>query len=167
MLTCKARPPPRSAGIRVIAPGAGNSGRLAPIPPRHTGATMRRGLSPRRRRLAAASTMLMLPALAAAAAVTTGPTAPATASTPRPTLVGRAVLPAETFADGPAAGNFVVPGPGTVNGVTFPLPAQPVQGFSAIIGGRRRGEYLAMPDNGFGGKANSTDFLIRAYYIRP
>ena len=24
-----------------------------------------------------------------------------------------------------------------------------------------------MPDNGFGGKANSVDFLIRAYYLRP
>ncbi len=24
-----------------------------------------------------------------------------------------------------------------------------------------------MPDNGFGGKANSGDFLIRAYYVKP
>jgi glycerophosphoryl diester phosphodiesterase len=24
-----------------------------------------------------------------------------------------------------------------------------------------------MPDNGFGGKANSRDFLIRAYYATP
>ncbi len=24
-----------------------------------------------------------------------------------------------------------------------------------------------MPDNGYGGKANSRDFLIRAYYLRP
>ena len=24
-----------------------------------------------------------------------------------------------------------------------------------------------MPDNGFGSKANSADFLIRAYYVRP
>jgi glycerophosphoryl diester phosphodiesterase len=109
----------------------------------------------------------MLPALAAAAAATLGPAGPATASTPKPTLVGRAVLPVATFADGPPAGNFVVPGPGTVNGVTFPLPSQPVQGFSAVIDGRHRGEYLAMPDNGFGGKANSRDFLIRAYFIRP
>jgi glycerophosphoryl diester phosphodiesterase len=42
-----------------------------------------------------------------------------------------------------------------------------VQGFSALEKGRRPGEYLAMPDNGFGGKANSRDFLLRAYSIRP
>ena len=61
----------------------------------------------------------------------------------------------------------MVPGPGTVNGVSFPLPGQPVEGFSAIVDGREPGEFLAMPDNGFGAKANSRDFLIRAYYIRP
>ena len=40
-------------------------------------------------------------------------------------------------------------------------------GFSAIVAGRKPGEYLAMPDNGYGGKANSRDFLIRAYPIDP
>lgn len=82
-----------------------------------------------------------------------------------PSLVGRAVLPFDTFAGGPPAGAFVVPS--TQNGVTFPLPEQPVAGFSAIIDGHRPGEYLAMEDNGFGSKANSRDFLIRAYFIRP
>ena len=82
-----------------------------------------------------------------------------------PALLGRAVLPFDTFAGGPPAGAFVVPS--TQNGVTFPLPAQPVEGFSGIIDGRSAGEYLAMEDNGFGSKANSRDFLIRAYYIRP
>ena len=53
------------------------------------------------------------------------------------------------------------------SGIKFPLPSQPVEGFSAIVEGRSHGEYLAMPDNGFGTKANSFDFLIRAYYIRP
>ena len=128
---------------------------------------MNRGQSTWRRHLRPSAAVFMLPALAAATAATMGPAASATAWTPEPRLVGRAVLPAETFADGPASGNFVVPGPGTVNGVTFPLPAQPVQGFSALIDGRHHGEYLAMPDNGFGAKANSRDFLIRAYYIRP
>jgi hypothetical protein len=84
-----------------------------------------------------------------------------------PTLVGRAVLPVQTYAGPPQSGAFVVPGAGTINGITFPLPGQPVQGFSAIVKGRHSGEYLAMPDNGFGGKANSVDFLIRAYYLRP
>lgn len=84
-----------------------------------------------------------------------------------PVLVGRAVLPALTFAGLPESGAFVVPGAGTVNGVRFPLPEQPVEGFSAVVDGREPGEFLAMPDNGFGAKANSRDFLIRAYYIRP
>ena len=86
-------------------------------------------------------------------------------STRNPTLVGRAVLPFDTFAGGPPAGAFV--DPSTQNGVTFPLPEQPVEGFSGIIDGRRHGEYLAIEDNGFGSKANSRDFLIRAYYVRP
>src|SRR4051794_30356378 len=82
-----------------------------------------------------------------------------------PVLVGRAVLPANTIDGPPVSGTFLPPG--TVNGITFPLAGQPVAGFSAIVAGRHRGEYLAMPDNGFGAKANSQDFLIRAYYIRP
>jgi glycerophosphoryl diester phosphodiesterase len=80
-----------------------------------------------------------------------------------PRLVGRAVLPVDTLAEGPPSGAAIP----SANGITFPLPSQPVEGFSAIIDGRRPGEFLAMPDNGYGGKANSTDFLIRAYYIRP
>src|SRR3954447_15272768 len=79
-------------------------------------------------------------------------------------LAGRAVLPVETYAPGPTSGNKFT---GFPNGIVFPLPSQPVQGFSSIIDGRRPGEYLAMPDNGFGAKTNSADFLIRAYFIRP
>ena len=82
-----------------------------------------------------------------------------------PVLVGRAVLPVETYAPGPPAGTFF--GTTVTNGVAFPLPSQPVEGFSAIIDGRRDGEVLAMPDNGFGSKASSFDFLIRAYYLTP
>lgn len=81
------------------------------------------------------------------------------------TLVGRAVLPVETYAAGPPSGTLLTPG--VVNGITFPLPSQPVQGFSSMVDGRTPGEYLAMPDNGYGAKATSKDFLIRAYYIRP
>lgn len=84
-----------------------------------------------------------------------------------PRLEGRAVLPVATYAAGPISGQFLIPGPGVRNGVTFPLPSQPVEGFSGIVEGRVRGEYLAMADNGFGNKANSPDFHIRAYYLRP
>lgn len=87
---------------------------------------------------------------------------------PKPTLEGRAVLPVETYAPGPPAGAFFAPnGPTTINGITFPLVSQPVQGLSAIVDGGHPGEYLAMPDNGFGSKASSRDFLIRAYDIEP
>jgi hypothetical protein len=120
--------------------------------------------SKRRSTLAGGAILLTVPALLG---VVGSSSSSATTSPPGPTLVGRAVLPAMTFADGPPAGAFVVPGPGVVNGVTFPLPSQPVEGISSIVDGRHRGEYLAMPDNGFGAKANSRDFLIRAYYIRP
>lgn len=90
---------------------------------------------------------------------------PAAASTPKPTLEGRAVLPVATYASGPPSGTFFAGQ--TINGITFPTPSQPVEGFSALLSGRRLGEFLAMPDNGFGSRANSRDFLIRAYYIEP
>jgi hypothetical protein len=83
---------------------------------------------------------------------------------PEPTLEGRAVLPADTLAAGPPSGAALL---GTTNGIVFPRPSQPVQGFSAVMAGRHPGEYLAMPDNGYGAKATSQDFLIRAYYIQP
>jgi glycerophosphoryl diester phosphodiesterase len=87
-----------------------------------------------------------------------------------PHLAGRAVLPVQTYAPGPPSGAGLVPIGQTetvINGVHFPTPSQPVEGFSAILAGRRPGEYLAIPDNGFGGKANSRDFLIRGYYVTP
>ena len=125
-----------------------------------------RSLNPHRRSKRSSATIIMGIAAVLAVGVLLTPSQ-ASPSSRHPVLVGRAVLPALTFAGRPASGAFVVPGPGTVNGVTFPLPAQPVEGFSAIVDGREPGEFLAMPDNGFGAKANSRDFLIRAYYIRP
>ncbi len=88
----------------------------------------------------------------------------------QPHLAGRAVLPANSYAPGPPSGFGLVPVGSTetvINGITFPTPSQPVEGFSGVLTGRSPGEYLAMPDNGFGGKANSRDFLIRAYYVTP
>jgi glycerophosphoryl diester phosphodiesterase len=82
-----------------------------------------------------------------------------------PRLLARAVLPADTFADGPPSGAAL--GTAPINGRTPPFPGQPVQGFSALIGGGQPGVYLALADNGFGAKANSADFLLRAYRIRP
>jgi hypothetical protein len=108
--------------------------------------------------LAALAALAMVPSLPAAAHDHEGGSAV-------PRLVGRAVLPVDTYAPGPPAGAFFAGQ--TINGIGFPLPSQPVEGFSAIVDGREPGELLAMPDNGFGNKANSADFLIRAYFLRP
>jgi hypothetical protein len=88
--------------------------------------------------------------------------APATAATPEPRLLGRAILPADAYQPGPPSGAFIAPD----NGVTPPFPGQPVPGFSAVLVAGR-GTFWAMPDNGFGAKGNSGDFLLRVYRIRP
>jgi len=81
------------------------------------------------------------------------------------TLVGRAVLPADTFAEGPDSAAMI--GAGPINGVDVPfIGHQPVQGFSAIHD-RGDGTFLALCDNGFGTMENSADFRLRLYTIRP
>jgi len=79
-----------------------------------------------------------------------------------PTLLARAILPADAFQPGPPSGASVI----ADNGVAPPFPAQPIPGFSALLdaGG---GVFWAMPDNGYGAKSNSGDFLLRLYRIRP
>lgn len=79
-------------------------------------------------------------------------------------LTGRAVLPADTFAPGPTSGELIT----GANGVTVPfINKQPVQGFSAVLPGPRPGTFLVMPDNGYGIKSNSADFLLRFYGVEP
>ena len=88
-----------------------------------------------------------------------------------PELVGRAVLPVKSFADGPPAGAFFTGGRvssgRSTAGSSSHCRRSPSRGSRRSSTAARHGEYLAMPDNGFGNKANSFDFLIRAYYIRP
>lgn len=78
-----------------------------------------------------------------------------------PELRGRALIPATDYQPGPPSGAATTP----ANGVTPPYPGQPIPGFSAVLpdGGR----LLAMPDNGFGAKTNSADFLLRIYQVDP
>lgn len=71
-------------------------------------------------------------------------------------LVGRAVLPAATFVDGPASGLYA--------GVNF--SSQPVQGFSCLVDAKD-GSFWALSDNGYGSIENSADFRLRIYRIRP
>ena len=76
-------------------------------------------------------------------------------------LVGFAVMPADTFAAGPASGQFNANG---TKADATRFTGQPVQGFSGIQFGEN-GSYWVMPDNGFGTKFNSIDYLLRVYNI--
>ncbi|HMG45308.1 MAG TPA: esterase-like activity of phytase family protein [Acidimicrobiales bacterium] len=78
-------------------------------------------------------------------------------------LVGRAVLPAETYRPGSAPSGYFT---GTTTPIAAPYPGQPVQGFSGVHR-NRDGSYLVMSDNGFGNKENSPDFELRVHRIRP
>ena len=77
-----------------------------------------------------------------------------------PALQARAILAADATAPAPFAG---VPD-------ADPVPThgarQPVGGFSALIEAPGRDRYWAMPDNGFGSKANSRSFLLRLYQVK-
>ncbi|HWH94331.1 MAG TPA: esterase-like activity of phytase family protein [Baekduia sp.] len=99
--------------------------------------------------------MIALAAVTLAAVPATSPAAPA----PAATLVGRAILPADATAPAPFAG--------VVNTDPAPAPGatQPVGGFSALIEAGGKSTYWAMPDNGFGTKANSRSFLLRLYKV--
>jgi hypothetical protein len=89
--------------------------------------------------------------------------APAAAQSPRAELTGFAVLPPDTFAAGPPSGRFRSP---AAPGARF--PGQPVQGFSSIRPDRGRpGWWLVLCDNGYGSKADSADFLLRIYSVKP
>lgn len=81
---------------------------------------------------------------------------------PGPTLIGRAILPAATLQPGPPSGAAVRGG----NGIVPPFHGQPLPGFSALIDAGE-GDFWALPDNGFGARSNSADFLLRLYRIRP
>ncbi|MDQ4102683.1 MAG: esterase-like activity of phytase family protein [Actinomycetota bacterium] len=107
-----------------------------------------------RRTLPVAVTLLT--AVAAAATVTASAAAD---SAQEATLLGRALLPPDASAPAPF--------PGVPN--SEPAPAsnarQPVGGFSALLDAAGRDTFWAMPDNGFGSKANSHSFLLRVYRV--
>ena len=77
-------------------------------------------------------------------------------------LEGYAVLPADTFADGPDSGAEI-----SANGRTGPFAGQPVQGFSGVQFANPGSRFLLMTDNGFGTKADSADYLLRIYEVDP
>ena len=77
-----------------------------------------------------------------------------------PKLEARAILPADA--------TFAAPFGGVINTDPAPAPGstQPVGGFSALLDAGK-GDFYAMPDNGFGAKANSRSFILRLYKVRP
>ena len=78
------------------------------------------------------------------------------------TLSGWAVMPANTFSDGPTSGQFAGAGAG---GNPLPLvDKQPVQGFSGVLAGAN-GSFRVITDNGFGAQGNSADTLLRSYAV--
>lgn len=79
-----------------------------------------------------------------------------------PTLVARAELSADFIAPGPPSGAAST----GANGRTPPYAGQVIPGFSAMID-NGDGTFWAQPDNGFGAKGNSADFLLRLYHITP
>ena len=96
--------------------------------------------------------------LAATAALTALLAGSAHAAEPK--LEARAILPAD--ASFPAPFNGVV----NTDPVFAPGSSQPVGGFSALLDAGN-GDFYAMPDNGFGAKANSRSFILRLYKVRP
>lgn len=77
----------------------------------------------------------------------------------QPSLAARALLPADA--------SWPAPFPGAPNAepVDAPGARQPVGGFSALLDAPGIGNFIAMPDNGFGSKANSRSFLLRLYLV--
>jgi glycerophosphoryl diester phosphodiesterase len=105
----------------------------------------------------------LIPAAAAAAEPAAAPAAgPHPVRTVVPTLEARATLSADHLAEGPASGAAATP----ANGRTGPWDGQVIPGFSAMVD-NGDGTFWAQPDNGFGSKTNSADFLLRNYLVRP
>ncbi|MFB6275465.1 MAG: esterase-like activity of phytase family protein [Halothece sp.] len=76
-------------------------------------------------------------------------------------LEGFSVLPADTFAEGPPAGENI-----SANGFEGPFPGQPVQGLSGVQL-LDQNSFFFLSDNGFGRKENSSDYLLRTYQLNP
>ena len=86
------------------------------------------------------------------------------------TLTGFSSFPAATYSsrffwDTFTSGSQIT---GNTNGVTVPLTTLglPLGGFSSVQVGNN-GTYWFQPDNGYGQKNNSADFLLRLYQVNP
>jgi len=80
------------------------------------------------------------------------------------TLVGRAVLPADTLADGPASGQAFA-GKNAIRGVKVPFDTQPVGSITAVVPGDYQGAWLALAEGIFDKPQDSADYRLRIYTI--
>ena len=76
----------------------------------------------------------------------------------------RAILPAETYADGPASGSALA-SKKKINGIAVPFTSQAAGSFTGITRGQYNNTWLLLAGGGFDGKANSADLLLRAMLI--
>ena len=83
--------------------------------------------------------------------------------TPAHKLIAWAALPHETRTPGPTSGQFIAAALGVVPPF---VNAQPVPGWSGVLD-NGDGSYTAMPDNGFGAKGNSADYVLGFYTVLP
>lgn len=78
-------------------------------------------------------------------------------------LVGRAILPAGTLADGPRSGQKL--GSKTIGGIKVPFASQPVGSVTAILPGNYGGAWYVLSDGVFNSVQNSDDYLLRIYTV--
>jgi hypothetical protein len=100
----------------------------------------------------------MLRRIATVASATTLVTTSALAQVPH-RLTGWASQPSTLRTPGPVSGNFVAPNLGIVPPFA---DGQPVPGWSGLLD-NGDGTFTALPDNGYGSKANSSDYIIGTY----
>jgi hypothetical protein len=100
----------------------------------------------------------MLRRFATVTFATTFVTASALAQVPH-RLSGWASQPSTLRTPGPVSGSFVTPNLGVVPPF---LDGQPIPGWSGLLD-NGDGTFTALPDNGYGSKANSSDYIIGVY----
>jgi hypothetical protein len=79
-------------------------------------------------------------------------------------LVGRALLPADTQADGPGAGSALA-NQGEINGIRVPFDFQPVGTITGIAPSDSQNVWYALTRSQFETSEQSTDFLVRIYAV--
>ncbi len=76
----------------------------------------------------------------------------------------RAILPAETYTDGPPSGAALA-AKKSINDIGVPFTSQPAGGFTGIARGIYKNTWLLLGGHGYDTKANSSDLQLRAILI--